>query len=132
MQLTLHGITQCDTVKKARDWLNTQGIPYAFYDFKKNAVSATLLESWLQHVPLTTLLNRRGSTWRALSSDEQQQADSTKGAIALMQTYPSLIKRPVLTTEHIVLVGFDAQQYQLLHTTYLAFKKTQQPIEESN
>ena len=112
MALILYGIPHCDTVKKARLWLDSHTLPYQFHDFKKMGVDASLLQSWLSKVPLDTLLNRKSSTWRKLSSDEQAKAMVVDDAIALMQNYPSLIKRPVLSTPSALLIGFTPQQYQ--------------------
>lgn len=112
MALILYGIPHCDTVKKARLWLDSHTLPYQFHDFKKMGVDASLLQSWLSKVPLDSLLNRKSSTWRKLSSDEQAKATMIDGAMALMQSYPSLIKRPVLSTPNTLLVGFTPQQYQ--------------------
>ena len=104
---TLHGIPNCDTVKKARTWLESNGVAYTFHDFKKQGVSADMLAGWLKHVPLTTLLNRKGTTWRALSDADKARAEDEAGAIALMQANPSLIKRPVLVHGKSVNVGFS-------------------------
>ncbi len=112
MALILYGIPHCDTVKKARLWLDSHTLPYQFHDFKKMGVDTSLLQSWLSKVPLDTLLNRKSSTWRKLSSDEQAKAMMVDDAITLMQNYPSLIKRPVLSTPNALLIGFTPQQYQ--------------------
>lgn len=107
----LHGIPNCDTVKKARTWLESNGVDYTFHDFKKQGVSAEMLAGWLTQVPLATLLNRKGTTWRALSDADRAQAEDEAGAIVLMQANPSLIKRPVLLHGKTVSVGFSADQY---------------------
>ncbi|WP_412769486.1 ArsC family reductase [Ralstonia pseudosolanacearum] len=107
----LHGIPNCDTVKKARTWLESNGVGYTFHDFKKQGVSAEMLAGWLEQVPLATLLNRKGTTWRALPDADKARADDAAGAIALMQANPSLIKRPVLVHGKAVSVGFSADQY---------------------
>lgn len=107
----LYGISNCSTVKKARAWLEARQIDYVFHDFKKEAPTAEWLAGCLQHVPLEILLNKRGTTWRKLTPEEQAQAADESGAIALMCAYPSLIKRPVLTGGNGVLAGFDETQY---------------------
>ncbi|QQB41359.1 putative reductase [Kingella denitrificans] len=107
----LYGITNCSTVKKARAWLEARQIDYVFHDFKKEALTAEWLAACLQHVPLEILLNKRGTTWRKLTPEEQAQAADESGAIALMCAYPSLIKRPILTDGNGVLAGFDEAQY---------------------
>ncbi|WP_323072258.1 ArsC family reductase [Mycetohabitans endofungorum] len=113
--LTVYGIPNCDTVKKARDWLDAHGVAYAFHDVKKAGVDAALLRDWLVQVPLDTLVNRRGTTWRALSDEQKAAAGTTDGAIALMIDKPSVIKRPVVVADDgIKAVGFSADQYQTL------------------
>ncbi|AQW28718.1 arsenate reductase [Ralstonia syzygii subsp. celebesensis] len=107
----LHGIPNCDTVKKARTWLESNGVDYTFHDFKKQGVSAEMLAGWLKHVALATLLNRKGTTWRALSDADRARAENEADAIALIQANPSLIKQPVLVHGKTVNVGFSADQY---------------------
>ena len=114
MTVLLYGIPNCDTVKKARTWLESNGVDYTFHDFKKQGVDEKLLRAWLGHVPLATLLNKKGTTYRALSDADKARADSEAGAIALMQTSPSLIKRPVLDRDGQVSVGFSADNYASL------------------
>ena len=113
--IVLYGITNCDTVKKARAWLAERGVPYAFHDFKKSGVSAPQLQRWAQAVGWETLLNRRGTTWRGLSAEAQAAATDAASACALMQAQPSLIKRPVVEWGNAVTVGFDASRWD----TYL-------------
>ncbi|HEU4457821.1 MAG TPA: ArsC family reductase [Methylibium sp.] len=112
--VTLHGIANCDSVKKARAWLDGQGVAYRFHDFKKQGVSPEMLVRWAARVGWEPLLNRRGTTWRQLASDEQQRVVDAASAFALMQAQPSLIKRPVIEAGDAVLVGFDPMQYAAL------------------
>jgi len=107
----LYGIPNCDTVKRARTWLESNGVDYTFHDFKKQGVDEKMLRAWLKHVPLTTLLNKKGTTHRALSDADKTRAETETGAIALMQVSPSLIKRPVLDRDGKVSVGFSADNY---------------------
>lgn len=110
--MDLYGITQCSTVKKARVWLEENGVPYTFHDFKKEPLSETWLLGCLKQVDLTVLLNKRGTTWRRLSAEQQAQAQQIDNAIALMCTYPSLIKRPILWHENqLLFVGFSPEDY---------------------
>jgi arsenate reductase (glutaredoxin) len=112
MTLVVYGIPNCDTVKKARVWLAEHGHDYRFHDFKKDGLTAGRLEGWLAQVPLDTLLNRRGTTWRALDEAQKAAADAPAGAIALMVEKPSLIKRPVLEVDgRVRAVGFAAADY---------------------
>ena len=106
--IRLFGIPNCDTVKKARAWCDQYGVAYEFVDFKKTPPDANQLQQWLAAVPLATLLNKKGTTWRKLDSAQQAQAEHTEGAIALMQAHPSVIKRPVLQCGEQTIVGFSA------------------------
>jgi arsenate reductase len=114
MTVLLYGIPNCDTVKKARTWLESNRVGYTFHDFRKQGVDEALLRGWLAHVPLATLLNRKGTTWRALSDADKARAENEAGAIALMQQSPSLIKRPVLAHDGRVAVGFAPDNYAAL------------------
>jgi Spx/MgsR family transcriptional regulator len=108
---TLYGIPNCDTVKKARVWLADHTVDYVFHDFKKQGVSAEQLNSWAAAIGIDKLLNRQGTTWRALSDADKARAESLEGAIALLQEKPSMIKRPVLEIGGKVMVGFNAASY---------------------
>lgn len=112
--ILLYGIPNCDSVKKARAWLQEHNIAFEFVDFKKQAPNAALIESWLNSIPLETLLNKRGTTWRKLSDAEKAQADTLAGAIALMVSQPSIIKRPILSLNQQHYAGFQAELYQTL------------------
>ena len=110
--IKLYGIPNCDTVKKARNWLTENGIEFEFVDFKKNAPTAELIDGWLAQADLEILLNKRGTTWRKLDKDAQESATTKEGAIALMVENPSIIKRPVLVKKGQVHVGFSVDAYQ--------------------
>lgn len=114
MTIKVYGIPNCNSVKKARDWLTSQGIEYTFHDFKKETVTPALLEAWLKKVPLETLINRKGTTWRALSDDEKSMANQKNTAIKLMILKPSLIKRPVIVKASELILGFDTDTYKSL------------------
>jgi Spx/MgsR family transcriptional regulator len=108
MAITLYGITNCDTVKKARAWLADQRVEYGFHDFKKQGVPPDHLDRWLQAAGWEKLLNRQGTTWRKLEPGTQLQAGNEGGARALMLSQPSVIKRPVVEWgDGKVTVGFD-------------------------
>ncbi len=105
--LTLYGIPNCDTVKKARQWLDANGVAYDFHDYKKAGVPEAALADWVDTLGWEVLLNRRGTTFRKLSDDDKADIDAAK-AVRLMIANPSIIKRPVVTTlEGEPLVGFD-------------------------
>lgn len=109
--VTIYGIPNCDTMKKARTWLESHGIPYAFHDYKKAGIDNASLEKWSKKVGWETLLNRAGTTFRKLSDSDKQGIDEKK-AIALMQAQPSLIKRPVIDLGGgKFLVGFKPEIY---------------------
>jgi arsenate reductase (glutaredoxin) len=105
MSITLYGIPNCDTVKKARTWLDGRGVAYAFHDYKKAGIDAATLGRWADVVGWETLLNRAGTTFRKLPDADRAGIDRTK-AIALMIAQPSLIKRPVVEGAGDLLVGF--------------------------
>ena len=106
--ITVYGITNCDSVKKARAWLSQHGQPYAFHDFKKLGVPADKLALWAQAAGWEKLLNRHGTTWRKLDATAQAAVTDSASAQALMRAQPSIIKRPVVNWGTEVTVGFDA------------------------
>lgn len=109
---TLYGISNCDTVKKAKAWMTEQGVEYTFVDFKKVDVPADRLAVWAQAAGWDKLINRQGTTWRKLDAAEQFSASSPDGAQKLALTVPSVIKRPVVEwTDGSVTVGFDTAQF---------------------
>ena len=111
MTVTIHGIKACDTMKKARDWLDGQGVAYGFHDYKTVGIERAMLEAWVGQVGWEVLLNRAGTTFRS-----QPEADKTglteAKAIALMLAQPSMIKRPVLAVDGKLVVGFKPDVYQ--------------------
>jgi Spx/MgsR family transcriptional regulator len=110
--LKLYGIPNCNTVKKARDWLSGHNIAYEFHDFKKHGVSVQLLENWLAQVLHEKLINRAGLTWRGLDDNTKAGIVDNASAISLMQTKTSVIKRPILEKNgKIVCLGFDEAEY---------------------
>jgi arsenate reductase (glutaredoxin) len=110
-QVMIYGIKNCDTMKKARAWLDEHGVAYAFHDYKAAGIERDVLEGWVKEVGWETVLNRSGTTFRALP-DEQKDGLNGKKAVALMLAQPSMIKRPVLIAGRKMLVGFKPDQYQ--------------------
>lgn len=104
------GIKNCDTMKKAFAWLETNGVAYEFTDYKKSGVAEAHLPDWNQRAGWEKLLNTRGLTWRKLSEEERAAVDEAK-ALQLMAQYPSLIKRPLLDTGSELIVGFTPENY---------------------
>lgn len=110
-KITIYGIPNCDTMKKARAWLAEHRIDAAFHDYKKDGISRAKLEAWSKQVGWETLLNRAGTTFRKLA-DEDKEGLNQKKAVALMLAQPSLIKRPVLEfSGETPLVGFKPDAY---------------------
>ncbi|MDY6963072.1 ArsC family reductase [Pseudorhizobium marinum] len=110
MQATIYGIKACDTMKKARAWLDGQGIAYHFHDYKTDGIDRVRLEQWVDAAGWETVLNRAGTTFRKL--DEAAKADLDRNrAVALMLEQPSMIKRPVLEADGRVIVGFKPEIY---------------------
>jgi arsenate reductase (glutaredoxin) len=109
--VTLYGIKACDTMKKARIWLEGRGVAFAFHDYKLVGIDRDRLESWAKTVGWETLLNRSGTTFRKLPDADRADLDAPK-AIELMLAQPSMIKRPVLEAGEALLVGFKPEAYE--------------------
>jgi arsenate reductase (glutaredoxin) len=108
--VTIYGIKNCDTMKKARAWLDQHGIAYAFHDYKAESIERDVLEGWARVVGWETLLNRAGTTFRKLPETDKAGLTEKK-AIAMMRDQPSLIKRPVLDVGGKLIVGFKPETY---------------------
>jgi len=108
--ITIHGIKNCDTMKKARAWLDQRGLVYDFHDYKTAGIDEATLRRWAGEVGWETLLNRAGTTFKALPDAEKAGVDEGR-ALALMQAHPSMIKRPVLDVDGLLLVGFKPDAY---------------------
>lgn len=108
--VTLYGIKNCDTMKKARTWLDEHGVAYAFHDYKAEGVTKATLERWAKDVSWEILLNRAGTTFKKLP-DKDRESLTEKKAIALMEAQPSMIKRPVLDVGGKLTVGFKPEIY---------------------
>lgn len=104
MSVTLYGINNCDTCRKAKRWLKEQGIEHQWHDIRKDGLNADMVETWLQALGVETLLNRRGQSWRKLDDGTREQLN--EGKIQRFLEYPTVIKRPILVTEQTVRVGF--------------------------
>jgi Spx/MgsR family transcriptional regulator len=113
MSVTLYGIKNCDTVKKARKWLDTNSVPYTFHDFRVDGINKTLVNNFLKQIDVEVLINKRGTTWRKLS-DEEKEIKTKAQVVALMIENPAIIKRPVLDVNKNYTVGFSEEKYNLL------------------
>lgn len=112
--ITIYGIKNCDTCRKALKWMQAEGIEHRFHDFRADGLNPDDLQHWLEAAGWETLLNRRGTTWRKLPDADKDNVDEAKAA-ALMQSNPTLIKRPVFAIANSVVVGFKAvEQQQIL------------------
>ena len=111
MTITLYGIKACDTMKKARTWLDSHGVKYEFHDYKVSGIDAGSLARWIKQVGWETLLNRSGTTFRKLPDAQKTGIDEHK-ALELMRAQPSMIKRPVLEKGARILVGFKPEIYE--------------------
>ena len=114
MSIVLYGITNCDTVKKARAWLGDHGVAYEFHDFKKQGVPTQQLDGWVAQLGWERLLNRQGTTWRKLDATIQDEVKDAGSAKDLMRAQPSVIKRPVVEWSGKTTVGFDPSAWALL------------------
>ncbi|MDX1694778.1 MAG: ArsC family reductase [Ketobacteraceae bacterium] len=111
MSTYMYGIRNCDTIKKARKFLDESGVDYHFHDVRKDGLPPEKLDSWLEAVGWETLLNKRGTTWRQLPEEQKNSVDATSAREIMLQN-PAIIKRPVLETASGVLVGFKPADYE--------------------
>lgn len=111
MTIAMYGIRNCDTIKKARNWLEGRGVAYDFHDYKVEGADAARLRRWVAEHGWETVLNRAGTTFRALPDADKQGIDADK-AVRLMLAHPSMIKRPVLDLGGETVVGFKPERYE--------------------
>jgi arsenate reductase len=109
----LYGISSCDTVRKARRWLDDHGVAYRFHDLRKDGLDDDLLADWIRQLGWETLLNRRGTTWRRLPAATREHIDRA-AATRLMREQPAIIRRPLLARGERLHAGFDADDYQAI------------------
>jgi arsenate reductase (glutaredoxin) len=113
--MKLYGIPNCNTVKKARDWLEQHAVAYEFHDFKKLGLDTETAKSWLQQQPWEKLVNRSGMTWRNLTDTEKNAVTDATSALRLMQEKTSVIKRPIaVKNDKIIALGFNETEYAQL------------------
>ena len=112
--ITLYGIPNCDTVKKARTWLAAQQLDFTFHDFKKQGLTREIVAGWLKHLSRDVLVNKKGTTWRALSDERKASIVDAASALDLMLENPSIIKRPVLDKDGQFSVAFSDAQYSAI------------------
>lgn len=110
--MIVYGIPNCNTVKKARTWLTANGIAYEFHDFKKQGITAEKLHEWCAVFGWEVVLNKKGTTWKKLTTEEQQAVKDEKSAIAVLLQNTSAIKRPVIEQDgKAILISFDEESY---------------------
>ena len=116
--ITLYGITSCDTVRKARKWLDAHAVDYRYHDLREDGLERKQVQAWLKELPWDTLVNRRSTSWKALDPARREAMDASSALDAVLE-HPTLVKRPLLDTGHELHCGFSAAQYQKifeLHT----------------
>ncbi len=111
--IKVYGIPNCDTMKKARRWLEANGVEYDFHDYKKRGVPEKNLKAWVKRAGWETILNKRGTTWRKLDDELKHNIDN-ESAIKIMLDNPSIIKRPVLESNQLLFIGFKEDEYRQL------------------
>lgn len=110
--MIVYGIKNCNTVKKALEWLTENKIDFQFHDYKKLGISRERIVEWQQKVAWESLINKRGTTWRKLTPELQASIVDEAAAVKLMQEHTSLIKRPILESGELILLGFTEEEYQ--------------------
>jgi len=109
--MKVYGIPNCNTVKKSVDWLKSNDLNFEFHDYKKEGITKEKLQEWSKEFGWEKLVNKKGTTWRALGPEQQQKIINESSAIDLMVEKPSIIKRPVIELGDKLVVGFDEEQY---------------------
>ncbi|USD65952.1 ArsC family reductase [Vibrio sp. SCSIO 43136] len=113
MTITMYGIPNCDTIKKAKKWLEAENVEFAFHDYRKQGVDEAMVRNFCEQLGWDKVLNKRGTTYRALSQ-EQKDTLNADTAIALLVEHPAMIKRPILSVNSDLHLGFKADQYQAI------------------
>lgn len=110
--MIVYGIKNCNTVKKALDWLKENQVDFEFHDYKKSGISSERIEQWQKKAPWESLINKRGTTWRKLTPERQASVVDEASASELMQEHTSLIKRPIIENGAMLVLGFNEEEYQ--------------------
>lgn len=113
MLITLYGIPNCDTIKKARKWLDAKGVEYQFHDYRKDGITAELIDEFFQALGWQNVINKRGTTYRQLSPQQKENLNETN-ALPLLLEQPAMIKRPILRIEKLLYVSFSTDDYATL------------------
>lgn len=110
MAITLFGIASCDSCRKARRWLEDAGLEYRYHDIRRDGLPETALRAWVRNAGWETMLNRRSATWRRIP-EVDRALEGPQAAMDLMKDFPTIIKRPILSSGRVLIVGFDADEY---------------------
>ena len=110
--MIIYGIKNCDTMKKAFNWLSKNNISYVFHDYKKSGIDRETIKGWLKHFAIDQIINTKGTTWKKLSDNEKDSIQDEAKAIKLMIENPSMIKRPILMFNHSFLLGFKEEEWE--------------------
>lgn len=116
LKMKIYGIKNCETVKKALNSLDEKGLSYEFHDYKKLGVEASKIKEWLKLTDLSSIVNKKGTTYKKLSEEAKAALENEKTALPIMMEHTSVIKRPILEYKKGIIVGFDADQYATLST----------------
>jgi len=111
MALQVYGIKNCNTVKKALTWLDENNISYTFHDYKKEPATQAQLQAWEKEIPWESLLNKKGTSWRKLSAEEQASVVDAASANAILMNNNSMIKRPLIESPKGIILGFNEEEY---------------------
>jgi arsenate reductase len=111
MSITIYGIKNCDTMKKAFNWLDERGVKYTFHDYKKLGISADKLTEWIQQVEVNKLVNTKGTTFKKLTPEQQEGISNPIHAVELMLNQPSMIKRPLVEVNNKIILGFNTADW---------------------
>jgi arsenate reductase len=114
MNVTIYGINNCDTMKKAFTWFDENGIAYTFHDYKKQGITIKKLTEWLQQTEVTKLINTKGTTFKKLTKEQQESINSKSAAIEIMLIQTSLIKRPLVEVNNKVILGFNTAEWETI------------------
>jgi arsenate reductase (glutaredoxin) len=116
--MIIYGIPNCDTIKKTLDWFKANKIPFEFYNYKLQSPSTILLKNWVKQVGYEAIINKKSTTWKALTLEQQQAITNTKAAMALIAQNPSIIKRPIIVSQgSIIAIGFRPLELELIIAT---------------
>ncbi len=114
MSITIYGIKNCDTMKKAFNWLDEHGVKYIFHDYKKLGVTTDKLNEWLQQTEVTKLINTKGTTFKKLTHEQQESISNKAHSVELMLNQPSMIKRPLVEVNNKISLGFNAAEWETI------------------